>query len=134
SGIVILDFGKPSNQNGSYGTITFDSNFHSTNDITSAVLGFASGFWDCSSRGAAVQKVTIGIGLNNCYQVPACSGPTDYTNYADGQAWHSMVNTVYQLIQGQPWKQTETVHAAADQEVGRDASTATEASATRRCT
>jgi hypothetical protein len=87
--IVILDFGYPDYQNGTYGTVLIDTyNFASTDAIGAAIESFANGYHDCWS---GYTHVTIAIGTSNC-GLECC--PYSEVTYAHGAAWASMVYEV----------------------------------------
>ena len=52
SGIVILDFGKPSFLHGGYGTLLFSGRFAPNRKITNAMLGYARGYVSCLPKGS----------------------------------------------------------------------------------
>jgi hypothetical protein len=104
-GVVVLDFGKPWQQNSTYGTKLYPdwTQFYSTPEIEVAAEYFLRGYWDCSPPGAFL---TLAIGTNN-------SG-SQVTN-AHGQAWAQMVNNVAIWIGSPPsYASKEAVAGAND--------------------
>jgi hypothetical protein len=88
NGIVVLDFGQPWAQNGTYGSILFDAvgTFASTADIEFAVEQFLRGYWVCSPTDTFLR---LGIGTSNYRGA---------TGAAHGQAWGLLVDAVENWI------------------------------------
>jgi hypothetical protein len=108
-GIVILDFGAPWVQNGTYGTILFDARgtFASTAQIEFAGEQFLSGYWDCAPSDTFLR---LGLGTSN-YR--------GSTSAEHGQAWASMVDTLNGWINSPPsYAAQEDAHGAIDLEMG----------------
>ena len=91
-GIVVLDFGQPSLQDGTYGTILFDArgSFASIAQIEQAVEQFLRGYWACSPT---MTFVRLGIGTSNFRGA---------TGSGHGQAWAALVDAVTGWIDSPP--------------------------------
>ena len=74
SGIVILDFGKPSFHHGGYGTLLFSGRFAPNRKITSAMLGYAHGYVSCLPKGSTA-SIELARGTSNYHP----SVPSAYT-------------------------------------------------------
>lgn len=89
SGLYILDFGAPDDTilgGFQYGTLNFDLNFDALPTVKTAVEEWVKGFRRCSASYWKIwlhPHAYVGVGTSN-YE--------GQTNYADGQAWASMVN------------------------------------------
>jgi hypothetical protein len=79
SGIVILDFGKPSYRSHSYGTILFSGNFAGNRRITRAMLGYARGYARCLPRGSHAH-IVLARGTSNYH-------PTVPSAFEAGRRW-----------------------------------------------
>ena len=64
TGVVILDFGKPSYNGHSYGTILFSGAFASNKAITRAMLGYAAGYRFCLPTGSS-DVIQLARGTSN---------------------------------------------------------------------
>jgi hypothetical protein len=64
SGVVVLDFGKPSHAGHFYGTIDFSDRFLSNHEITMGMLGWARGYVRCLPRHSLL-VVTLARGTSN---------------------------------------------------------------------
>jgi hypothetical protein len=64
SGVVVLDFGKPSHYGREYGTIDFSNRFISNHQITMGMLGWARGYVRCLER-PSHKVVTLARGTSN---------------------------------------------------------------------
>ena len=73
SGVVILDFGRPAERHGTYGTLDFDRRFVTDRSILTATERYADGYGDCLPAGSAAH-VIIARGTNNSCSNddPAC--------------------------------------------------------------
>ena len=107
-GVVILDFGAPWIQNGTYGTILFDARgtFASTAQIEFAAEMFLSGYWDCAPGNTFVR---LGIGTSNYRGM---------TGADHGRAWGSLVENVNGWINSPPsYAAEQDAHGAIDLEM-----------------
>jgi hypothetical protein len=64
SGVVVLDFGKPSHYGREYGTLDFSNRFISNHQITMGMLGWARGYVHCLQR-PSHKVVTLARGTSN---------------------------------------------------------------------
>ena len=64
TGVVILDFGKPSYNGHTYGTILFSGAFAGNRTITRAMLGYARGYVGCLPRGSS-DDIALARGTSN---------------------------------------------------------------------
>jgi hypothetical protein len=78
-GIVILDFGKPSYDGRSYGTILFSGRFAGNRRITRAMLSYAVGYAHCLARGSRM-RIALARGTSNYH-------PSVPSAYAAGWKW-----------------------------------------------
>jgi hypothetical protein len=108
AGRVILFFGQPWNQNGTYGTIIFGSNtFRSIGQIETATKGWLSGFWDCTPVNGP--RVLLAVGTSNFH---------GETTSGHGAAWARMVNRLEAWIKSPPsFESQETARGASDMEL-----------------
>jgi hypothetical protein len=74
SGIVVLDFGKPSFHHGGYGTLLFSGRFAPNRKITNAMLGYAQGYVSCLPKGSTA-SIELARGTSNYHP----SVPSAYT-------------------------------------------------------
>jgi hypothetical protein len=83
SGVVVLDFGKPSFGHHTYGTIDFSDRFVSNHAITVGMLGWARGYDHCLRRGSKA-VVRLARGTSNYHpSVPSAA--------AAGKRWAGSV-------------------------------------------
>jgi hypothetical protein len=109
NGIVVLDFGQPWVQGGSYGTILYDArgSFASIAQIEYAVEQFLRGYWVCSPTNTFVR---LGIGTSNYRGA---------TGAAHGGAWGALVDAVAAWIVSPPsYASQEAARGANDIEMG----------------
>jgi hypothetical protein len=78
-GIVILDFGKPSYNGHTYGTILFSGSFAGNKEITRALYGYAYGYTRCLHRGSNHQ-IRLARGTSNYH-------PSVPSAYRAGRKW-----------------------------------------------
>jgi hypothetical protein len=116
NGIVVLDFGQPSYQGSTYGTILFSNRFASLDQITFASEGFLRGFWDCSANNGPF--ITLALGTSNYH------GDTTFDH---GRAWALAVNQVGAWVVANNLGSQEMVAGASDMEVGWNSTSATRA-------
>jgi len=116
AGIIVLDFGQPSYQGGTYGTILFNNLFASLDQITIASEAFLRGFWDCSPYNGPF--ITLALGTSNYH------GDTTYDH---GRAWALAVNMVGSWIVANNLGSQVTVAGASDLELGWNSASASRA-------
>lgn len=87
-GIVVLDFGEPAYQNGTYGTIIFDQNgtFASDSAIYNVGAAFVDGAAACDQSST---KLNLSMGTSN---YNGALGSSQNAWYSAGVAWAGMVN------------------------------------------
>ncbi len=83
SGIVVLDFGKPSYVHHRYGTIDFSDRFVSNHEITVGMLGWAHGYVRCLARHSRA-RLTLARGTSNYH-------PAVPSVWAAGKHWAESV-------------------------------------------
>jgi hypothetical protein len=79
TGVVILDFGKPSYNGHTYGTILFSGAFAGNGDITRAMLAYAQGYDRCLPRWSGDQ-ISLARGTSNYH-------PSVPSVYRAGRKW-----------------------------------------------
>jgi hypothetical protein len=79
TGVVILDFGKPSYNGHTYGTILFSGAFAGNREITRAMLGYAQGYSNCLARGSD-DRIHLARGTSNYH-------PNVPSAYRAGRRW-----------------------------------------------
>ena len=79
TGVVILDFGKPSYNGHTYGTILFSGAFAGNKKITRAMLGYARGYAACLPRGSS-ERIALARGTSNYH-------PSVPSVYKAGRKW-----------------------------------------------
>ena len=79
TGVVILDFGKPSYNGHTYGTILFSGVFAGNKEITRAMLGYAEGYASCLARGSD-DHIHLARGTSNYH-------PSVPNVYKAGRKW-----------------------------------------------
>ena len=84
SGIVILDFGKPSFHHGGYGALLFSGRFAPNRKITRAMLGYAHGYVSCLPKGSTA-SIELARGTSNYH-------PSVPSAYAAGVRWARETN------------------------------------------
>ena len=84
SGIVILDFGKPSFHHGGYGALLFSGRFAPNRKITNAMLGYAHGYVSCLPKGSTA-AIELARGTSNYH-------PSVPSAYAAGVRWARETN------------------------------------------
>jgi hypothetical protein len=107
AGRIVLFFGQPWVQAGTYGTIIFGSNtFRSISQIEAAVKGWLGGYWGCTPVNGP--KVLLAVGTSN-FRGETTSG--------HGAAWARMVNRIEAWIKSPPsYESQETARGASDME------------------
>ena len=79
TGVVILDFGKPSYNGHTYGTMLFSGAFAGNEEITRAMFGYASGYAGCLPRGST-DHISLARGTSNYH-------PSVPNVYRAGRKW-----------------------------------------------
>lgn len=79
TGVVILDFGKPSYNGHTYGTILFSGAFAGNKEITRAMFGYARGYAGCLPRGSS-DHISLARGTSNYH-------PSVPSAYHAGRKW-----------------------------------------------
>jgi hypothetical protein len=90
SGIVVLDFGKPSYRRHGYGTVLFSNRFALNHKITMAMLGYAHGYVRCLPRGSRAH-ITLARGTSNYH-------PALPSAYMAGVRWARATNKLGRLL------------------------------------
>jgi len=83
SGIVVLDFGQPYYQNGTYGTWNWSNQFFSIAQITAAAESWLQGWYVSTNNYSNYMRLAVGT-----------SNDFGYTGNAHGKAWAAMVNNI----------------------------------------
>ena len=79
TGVVILDFGKPSYNGRTYGTILFSGDFAGNKAITTAMMTYARGYAGCLPKGSN-DRISLARGTSNYHpRVPSV--------YKAGRKW-----------------------------------------------
>lgn len=116
-GMVVLDFGMPKYQDGSYGASAFSIGFVTTAQLHAAVREFARGYWVCVGLDT-LSHLTLGIGTSNYGQVWLRDGTNNYANaYNHGQAWAKLVAETAKWVEAQGYAGQVTVVGANDIEL-----------------
>ncbi len=79
TGVVILDFGMPSYNGHTYGTILFSGAFAGNKKITRAMFGYARGYGGCLPRGST-DHISLARGTSNYH-------PSVPSVYRAGRKW-----------------------------------------------
>jgi hypothetical protein len=91
SGVVVLDFGKPSFAHHGYGTLLFSGRFALNHRITMAMLGYARGYVGCLARGSTA-FITLARGTSNYHPVVPSA-------YDAGVRWAWATDELARLLQ-----------------------------------
>src|SRR5579862_9406600 len=78
-GVVILDFGKPSYNGHTYGTILFSGGFAGNKSITQGMLAYAGGYTACLPKGSP-DRISLARGTSNYH-------PSVPSVYKAGRKW-----------------------------------------------
>jgi hypothetical protein len=105
SGVVVLDFGKPSFQHGGYGTLLFSGRFAPNRKITNAMFGYARGYVSCLPQGSTA-TIELARGTSNYHP----SAPSAYTA---GVRWARETNRLGRML-ARKGLDTHVESAAAD--------------------
>src|SRR5438105_12577989 len=90
TGVVVLDWGQPQYQGGTYGTWDFANQFLSEADIEAAGKAFLDGYWACTSSPGAYMRLTLGT-----------SNYHGATGSDHGRSWAQTVNDLNGWISSQ---------------------------------
>jgi hypothetical protein len=107
-GLTILDFGKPSWNGHTYGTILFSNRFASNKHITQALYAFAVGYVRCLPR-ASDGRIVLARGTSN-YEITVPSA------YDAGRAWARETVRLSRRLALHP-RLAEHVHSAAADDI-----------------
>ena len=110
SGIVVLDFGRPSIQNNTFGTQLFGGNrpFASLAQIATGVEGYLDGYFNCSRSGTS--ELRLAAGTDNSFDSIA----GNFVTSSHGAAWGQMVNTVNTFIANRGYGLHQFIRGAID--------------------
>ena len=105
TGVVILDFGKPSYDGHTYGTILFSGAFAGNRKITGAMTGYAVGYAHCLPRGSG-DRIALARGTSNYH-------PSVPSVYHAGRKWARETMALQRAIRARHLE-GHVVSAAAD--------------------
>jgi hypothetical protein len=114
TGVVILDFGKPSYNGHTYGTILFSGAFAGNKKITRAMLGYARGYAACLPRGSS-DHIALARGTSNYH-------PSVPSVYKAGRKWARETMTLQRALRAGSLDARVTAAAADDVEPAWDLS------------
>jgi hypothetical protein len=123
--LVILDFGYPYYQNGTWGALLLDypNPFESLSAIAAVTEAYGHGWYECSPSGSQYQ-LRVAIGENS-----ANTSAGNYFTNADGAAWAGMVVSVNSWFATNGYSSQVSAAGAADIENATYWATATSARA-----
>lgn len=111
-GLVVLDFGEPAYNNGTYGVGLFpNGTFASDDDVLHAAANFVFGAWSCRTKNTSI---TMAIGTSN-YNGQLGSNTSQWSSA--GMDWGLMVNSVQSYIVNNGYNSQFTAWGADDIEV-----------------
>ena len=114
TGVIILDFGKPSYNGHTYGTILFSGAFAGNREITHAMAAYATGYVRCLPRGST-DHIDLARGTSN-YQ------PTVPSVYKAGRKWARETMELQRALRTAKFDSNVTAAAADDVEPAWDPS------------
>lgn len=114
TGVVILDFGKPSYNGHTYGTILFSGAFAGNKKITQAMLGYARGYSGCLARDSK-DHISLARGTSNYH-------PSVPNVYSAGWKWARETMTLQRMLRAAKLDGRVTSAAADDVEPAWDRS------------
>ena len=114
TGVVVLDFGKPSYNGHTYGTILFSGAFAGNKKITGAMLDYARGYVACLPRGSS-DRIALARGTSNYH-------PSVPSVYKAGRKWARETMTLQRALQARSLGAHVTSAAADDVEPAWDRS------------
>ncbi len=114
TGVVILDFGKPSYNGHTYGTILFSGAFAGNKKITRAMFDYARGYVACLPRGSS-DHIALARGTSNYH-------PSVPSVYKAGRKWARETMTLQRALRARSLDAHVTAAAADDVEPAWDPS------------
>ncbi|MGH3000658.1 MAG: hypothetical protein ACRDNM_15275 [Gaiellaceae bacterium] len=114
TGVVVLDFGKPSYNGHTYGTILFSGAFAGNNEITSAMGAYATGYVRCLPKGST-DHIELARGTSNYH-------PSVPNVYKAGRKWAREVMDLQRTLRAVHFDSHVTSAAADDVEPAWDPS------------
>lgn len=114
TGVVILDFGKPSYNGHTYGTILFSGRFAGNEAITTAMMTYARGYSRCLPRGST-DRISLARGTSNYH-------PSVPNVYKAGRKWAREVMRLQRALRAAHIASRVTAAAADDVEPAWDPS------------
>ena len=114
TGVVILDFGKPSYNGHTYGTLLFSGAFAGNKKITGAMLDYARGYVACLPRGSS-DRIALARGTSNYH-------PSVPSVYKAGRKWARETLTLQRALRAGSLDAHVTSAAADDVEPAWDPS------------
>ncbi len=105
TGVVVLDFGKPSYNGHTYGTILFSGIFAGNREITRAMAGYAHGYVRCLPRGSE-DRIALARGTSNYH-------PSVPSVYRAGRKWARETMALQRVLRARDLDE-HVVSAAAD--------------------
>lgn len=114
TGVIILDFGKPSYNGHTYGTILFSGAFAGNRQITRAMLSYARGYAGCL-RGGSTDHIHLARGTSNYH-------PSVPSVYKAGRKWARETMQLQRALRAANFDSHVTAAAADDVEPAWDPS------------
>jgi hypothetical protein len=114
TGVIILDFGKPSYNGHTYGTILFSGAFAGNKEITRAMIGYARGYVRCLPRGSS-DHIHLARGTSNYH-------PSVPNVYKAGRKWARETMQLQRALRAAHFDSHVTAAAADDVEPAWDPS------------
>lgn len=114
TGVVILDFGKPSYNGHTYGTILFSGVFAGNDEITRAMGAYATGYVRCLPKGST-DHIQLARGTSNYH-------PSVPSVYKAGRKWAREVMDLQRALRAARFDAHVTAAAADDVEPAWDPS------------
>lgn len=112
TGVVILDFGKPSYNGHTYGTILFSGAFAGNDAITRAMSAYAHGYGRCLRKGS-LARIQLARGTSNYH-------PSVPSTYKAGRKWAREVMDLQRFLRAEHLGSHVTSAAADDVEPAWD--------------
>jgi hypothetical protein len=114
TGVIILDFGKPSYNGHTYGTILFSGVFAGNKKITHAMVNYAHGYVRCLPRGSS-DRIHLARGTSNYH-------PSVPSVYKAGRKWARETMNLQRALRARNLDTHVTAAAADDVEPAWDPS------------
>jgi hypothetical protein len=114
TGVVILDFGKPSYNGHTYGTILFSGAFAGNKEITRAMAAYAHGYVRCLPKGSD-DRIALARGTSNYH-------PSVPSVYKAGRKWARETMALQRTLRARGLDSHVTAAAADDVEPAWDPS------------